>query len=98
MIYYPCLRPPSHLSKGEQTSNDCGRGGIQGGGGGHALGGGGGACAGVGGVMDVGDFVGQGVGGGHLTDDMLKDFVPIRKDVEALSSWYQQVNPALIEP
>jgi hypothetical protein len=29
---------------------------------------------------------------------MLKDFVPIRKDVEALSSWYQQVSPALIEP
>jgi hypothetical protein len=85
MIYYPCLLPrsdiflPDTLKQHPPAPAHARAGGM---------GVGGRACLGVGGVGGWGEFGGG--RGGVLTDDVLRNLVPVRKDVEALSFWYQE--------
>lgn len=78
MIYYPCLagaNTPTIESPNDMPAPGRVRGD-------------GGACAGVGGVGGAGDAEVRS-NRSALTDDMLRNLVPVRKDVEALSGWYQ---------
>ena len=81
MVYYPCLSVfPAGIAAGAGVAAAAG------------------SCEGVGGVggrsdaWQGGGDQGTGRGGeraGALTDDVLRNEVPVRKDVEALSEWYQ---------